>query len=359
MLTIHGRKKATKAMKAGTVVHQKLEDQVFTTVVVSTATREDAWGLKIWNTIQGLRTLESIGYTRELQVWGTIGGQLVNGIIDEVSFTCPDTELEAETEQMEKSSKYEPPADQMTISDFFKASDGKSIADATRSKRRALSHKAYICDVKTRSISMLPKGAAFRPTKMQLMLYHHLLSNLATNQVDISLLLDRFKLDGNLPFSDAFVAQISSLNDGDVFNSASEGGSVSSSQDSMTVLLENNSLSALWALMISHFQRVLPYGKDSIGKILKAEYRTRDTGDVLGSTTFPMDETLLGLYLDREMQWWKGQREAVGVVIEEAYKCKSCEYAEICEWRLARVDEATETSRRRKRELKSIKKSEI
>lgn len=360
MLKIHGRKKATKEMKRGTVVHEKLEAEIYTTVKVYPETKEDAWGLRIWNVIQGLKTLQEIGHTRELHVWGIIDGELVNGIIDEISFTCPDTELEAEIDQNDQDNKgkVELPSDQMTISDFFKASDGQSLASATRVKRRAESTKAYICDVKTRSVASLPKGGAFRPTKMQLMLYHRLLANLATNKVDFSIILERFGLDGDVPLSDAFVAQIGNLNDGSLFSSSSES-SDPASQDSMSILLEHNSLNALWALMITYFQRILPEGKASIGNVLKAEYRSRQTGEIVGVTTFPMEEQLLSVYIEREMQWWKGEREAVGVVIEEAYKCQSCEYADICEWRLARVEEATKTSRGRKKSMGGIKKSEV
>jgi exonuclease V len=351
MLTIHGRRKATKEMKRGTVVHEQLEAEIYTTVKVNLQTKEDLWGLKIWNVIQGLRTLEDIGHTRELQVWGIVEGQLVNGIIDEISFICPDIELEGELEQRDRLGQIELPANQMTISDFFKATDGQSIAEATRSKRRAESNTVYICDVKTRSVPSLPKGGAFRPTKMQLMLYHRLLCDLATNKVDFSVIVDRFDLDGNASFSDDFIAQIGSLNDGVIFSTpdTSQGSLVASSQDSITMLLEHNSLNTLWKLMITQFQRILPDGKASIGNVLKAEYRSRETGDVMGIKTFPMDDKLVEDYIQKGMQWWKGQREAEGVVIEEAYKCQSCEYADNCEWRLARVKEATEKSRSRKK----------
>ena len=89
-LSKHGKKKRTPAMKQGTAVHKALEDEVHTTVQVSTTKREDSWGLRIWNIIQGLRTLRDTGRTREFEVWGTVGGELVNGVIDELSYTCPD-----------------------------------------------------------------------------------------------------------------------------------------------------------------------------------------------------------------------------------------------------------------------------
>src|SRR6187402_1522359 len=99
-LTKHGRKRRTPAMKEGTRVHRVLEEQVHTMVKIDITTREDAWGLRIWNVIQGLRTLRDTGQTRELEIWGTVDGLVVNGVIDELSYICPDTELEESLEKV-------------------------------------------------------------------------------------------------------------------------------------------------------------------------------------------------------------------------------------------------------------------
>jgi hypothetical protein len=80
-LSIHGRKIRTAAMKKGSVVHKELEDQIYTTVQVDITCKEEAWGLRIWNVIQGLKTLRETGQARELEVWGLVEGQIVNGVI--------------------------------------------------------------------------------------------------------------------------------------------------------------------------------------------------------------------------------------------------------------------------------------
>lgn len=349
-LTRHGRKRRTPAMKQGSIVHKELEDQVHTTVKVDITTKEDAWGLRIWNVIQGLRTLRDTGQTRELEIWGVVDGQVVNGVIDELSYICPDTALEDSLQTSSETSQPELAPDQSTISEFFKATGESSLAAATTIKRRAECNKVYICDVKTRLSHTLPSEGAFKPTKMQLMLYHSLLSSLAVNQVDFSVLTTRFDLDPLRPFSDSFIAQVGSLND-DFFYEP-ESTPVGSqeleewSQDSMTALLAHNSLSALWSLMISEFETVLPHGTASLGNILRAEYRKNDTGEIMGSKTFAMDAAVLESYINREMQWWRGEREPQGVVIEEAFKCRSCEFADDCEWRLRKIEEATQKVRK-------------
>jgi exonuclease V len=187
-LTKHGKKRRTPAMQQGTEVHERLERQVYTTVKVDVATKEDAWGLRIWNVIQGLRTLRETGLTREMELWGVIDGFVVNGVIDELSYICPDEAKSLETAPPE----IKLPADQTSLSNFFKVAGGTSIAEATRSKRRFSAQKVYIADVKTRGTRTLPSASAFRPTKIQLMLYHRLLAALATNTVDFSVLTTRY-----------------------------------------------------------------------------------------------------------------------------------------------------------------------
>ncbi|TGO23917.1 hypothetical protein BPAE_0117g00120 [Botrytis paeoniae] len=367
-LTKLGRRKQTPAMKQGSAVHKVLEDQVHRSVQIEIQTKEDAWGLRIWNVIQGLRTLRETGQTRELEIWGTIDGLVVNGVIDELSYICPDVEMEVsllgKTEEKgqkkSKKKKKSPPADQVSISNFFKGMEGSSISEATRIKIRKQSNKVYICDVKTRGVRTLPNDAAFRPTRVQLMLYHHLLGNLATNSVDFSVLAARYGLDTSKVFSDAFIAQVGSMNEDDdgIYQDALEeqdDSAPSSSQDSMSVLLAHNNLNALWFVMISEFQITFPDGAGSLGRILKTEYRSRDDGEIVGIKTIPMDNEELSSYLEEELRWWKGEREAKGVQLDEAFKCRSCDFAEGCEWRLQKVVEATEKARMmKKRGKKSI-----
>jgi exonuclease V len=344
-LSKHGRKRATKAMKAGTKVHKELEDQLYATVKVNIQTTEDAWGLRIWNVIQGLRTLRERGFTRELEVWGVIDGLPINGVIDEISHTCPDVELEAQKETSKPADTL--PRNQATISEYF-GTVGDDFKDAAEG-RPAETDKIYLCDVKTRSATGLPKGASFRPTQMQLMLYHHLLCDLATGKVDLRILADRYKLDIEQALSDSFIAQIGGLNEEFMDEATTSADGPGSSQDSLTLLLAHNSLRKLWDLMMEEFQHTLPHGRDSIGQVLKVEYRHSRTGAVVGAKTFGMDERLLRAYLDYELQWWKGQRAAVGVVEEEAFKCHSCEFADECTWRLAKVEEKRTKFRLRKK----------
>jgi exonuclease V len=275
--------------------------------------------------------------TRELQVWGVLDGQVVHGVIDELSTTCPDDDLQSELpSEIECKS---------TASDFKGQSSDKP-------------RKIYITDVKTRASRNLPSGAAFRPTVMQLMLYHHLLAGLAAGKVDAKQLFARYHLNSTAPFSDAFIAQLSSLTDNNCHGGPSPVASQTvsdsdstESADSLHTLLTNNSLDNLWSLMIMTFQRVLPHGAESVGETLQAEYRDAVDGTVHGRKTFLYNEEVLMHYVEDELRWWKGERGAVGVPIEEAYKCRMCVFADGCTWRQARVEEASANYRLKARSI--------
>ena len=343
-------------MKQGSAVHKVLEDEVHTTVAVELKSKEEAWGLRIWNVIQGLKTLQYTGMTRELEIWGVIDGLVVNGVIDELSYISPEPELE-EVEENRKIAKKMPAADQMTITDFLGPStlegNGTGMLNKLRSPMPEKSSKIYITDVKTRGTKSMPTAPSFRPTLMQLMLYHRILSDLATNKVNADVVFDRYELKPEVPFSDGFIIQIGSLNQDGILTPESslrtqENSAPSSSQDSMTVLLAHNSLRQLWTLMMQEFVRTFSAGAKSVGDVLKAEYRDPTDGAILGNKTFLYDDKVMQEYLDSEMRWWKGERPAEGVCVEEAYKCRTCDFFDECSWRRNKIEEATLKMRERK-----------
>ncbi|KAF3767556.1 hypothetical protein M406DRAFT_254965, partial [Cryphonectria parasitica EP155] len=326
-----GKKTRTTAMKEGSKVHQKLEDQVHTTVQVEIATKEDAFGLKIWNIVQGLRTLRDTGLTRELEVWGLVDGNVVNGLIDFLGYENPNPEFEQEWLSSQGS---QPGADddddsQKKITNFFPS-------DRAEEPQPRDTRKVYLTDVKTRGAKSVPKGAAIRPTKVQLYLYHRFLSDMASDKLDFLRVFRRYGLDVEAPFSDAFLAQIGELHDDLFYESNSVISSTSPpSPDSDTHdLLRYRTLRELVPLLRSELRLTFPAGADSIGSVVSVEYRLRgEEGSLIGTNILAVDNGVLDQYLEGYMQWWNGDRRASGVDVEEAYKCSYCEFAETCSWR--------------------------
>lgn len=314
-------------MRTGSKIHQKLEDEVHTTVQVQTQTKEDRFGLRIWNTISGLRSLRETGLTRELEVWGVIEGEVVIGVIDEISFECPDPVFEEQVELLKMQgsggtvplSKSQPSISQA----FAKASGVGNSADAWIESPRQ-DRQAYITDVKTRGVRTKPTGASLRPIWMQLMLYRKLLESLCLNTVDAETIFARYDLKPLESFTDVFLQEITDI------------GSENEAANFPNLL-------SLWSLLIMEMQLTIP--PFSLSSILRAEFRCSKTGDVIGSELTMYKTDVIEEYITEEMAWWRGKREAKGVEIEEAFKCRVCDFAEDCTWRQRKVDEAIEKSR--------------
>lgn len=355
-------------MTQGTQIHKTLEEQVHRVVTMDVKTKEDGWSLRLWNVIQGLRTLRKTGMTRELEVWGIIDGQVVNGVIDELSCICPDRSLEDLSRPVLINKNL--PAGQTRITDHLEpkpesASEGSRGVLRNNLRVSNEMSRIYLTDVKTRRSNTLPRGAAFRPTMMQLMLYHRLLSDSAEKRTDPAVFFDRYSLQANIPFSDALFAQLAAMNNENPDNVPSESlspskeasssftepelSSTTIAQDTTKVFLSHNSLEQLWTLMMDEIALTMPKGAASIGSVLQVEYRAQDDGNIIGSKTFLHNDNALQTYLEDGMSWWKGEREARGVCVEEAFKCGSCDFAEECDWRKTKIGEATQSYRARTR----------
>lgn len=333
-------------MKQGTKVHQDLEDEVHTTVRVEIASKEDGFGLRMWNLIQGLRTLRETGMTRELEVWGFADGNLVNGVIDGLSYENPDPEF---MEQLSQESEQ----NQSSITDYFP------------SKKQANIPQIYLTDVKTRGSMKAPNSPALlRPAKVQLFLYQRFLSEMAADKLDYLRIFRRYGLDPDEPFSDSFIAQIGSLHDELFFDmdSSPDGDYIPPSPTTTTFNTEadeaNRSTSApdfikyrtlreLLPLLVSELRQTFPHGADSVGRLLAVEYRYRGDGSLIDSQVFPMDDRALNLYLGNTIEWWRADRQPRGVQIEEAYKCRMCEFVGDCTWRSAMDEERLQSTRQR------------
>ncbi|KAF7509952.1 hypothetical protein GJ744_007266 [Endocarpon pusillum] len=385
-LSKHGKKRATPAMRQGTKVHKKLEDEVHTTVPVEITTKEDSWGLRIWNIIQGLRTLQETGKTRELEVWGVVDGEIVNGVIDELSYACPDpafAEQEAQRLAKGREAKDVLPENQTSMDDYLLSSSGgngktfsqlgtgiensiepPSISQPVNKRlqdRRLEDKKIYITDMKTRSVKSLPSALAARPTEIQLQLYHSMLNSLAQDKVPLSTFAQRYNFDPAVQFSDSFIAQVGSLNEQffDAISSQPQSDNTAtgasdipaSSQDSIDILLKHNTIQSLWRFMVSQFQETLllspipsssslpspPHSETDLptrlSPLLTASYIHSSTHTHLGNKSFTYSPSDLSTYISDEMAWWRGERKARGVEIQEVNaKCTRCEFLAECEW---------------------------
>ncbi|KAL9114034.1 MAG: hypothetical protein Q9227_001806 [Pyrenula ochraceoflavens] len=380
-LSKHGKKRRTPAMRQGSKIHQKLEDEVHVTVPVDVTTKEDSWGLRIWNIIQGLRSLRDTGVTRELEIWGLVDGEIVNGVIDELTYTCPNptAETDMEGKQPEEPGNKLLPG-QKTITDFLLSASGgqgKTMSDLQAQpepaapKRNSTEQRIYVIDTKTRGLKSLPTGSSLRPTHLQLHIYHHLLTQLGLGNLPLASIATRHNLDVTRPFTEAFIAQIGNLNEefSDAVSSQQPAEDSTSqqppisSQDSLDTLLAHNTLSALWSLMVSEFQQTLFTSSTSpftshISPLLTARYVSAADGSLIGNKSFAYEQQVLDWYLADEMQWWRGERKARGVEIHDTWKCRSCEFRDDCEWLQEKDQENVENVQRKRGRRKAVETPE-
>ncbi|KAL2193622.1 exonuclease V [Corynascus similis CBS 632.67] len=280
-----GKKTRTAAMKRGTKVHEELERELFKRLIIEVAKKEDNFGLKIWNMIQGLRVLRDQGYTREFEVWGMVEGNLVCGVIDGLSYDNPDEELQ----------------------DDVMSSRGNSQT-ITNSQPYELStpgeHGIYITDVKTRNSATPPPQSQVRVSLIQLFLYHRFISDMAADRLDYMRVFERYGLNPDEPFSDSFLAQIGAIHE-EVFTEAKvdtesaptlihdvdSGDDEDSSSDFVSApssplqrsstdrtnqpTLKYRTLRTLLPLLKHELALTFPRGASDLGKIVAVEYRYR------------------------------------------------------------------------------------
>lgn len=330
-------------MRDGSKLHQKLEDEVHETVHVEVATREDGFGLRLWNFIHGLRTLRETGLTRELEVWGTIDGNLVNGVIDHLSYESPNPDFEEQfsVERSDNTGK------QTKLTNFFVNNSPK--------KTQAIKKRVYLTDVKTRGSTAPVSRALVSPAKIQLMLYHRMLSDMAAGRLKFFNVLRRYGLDADEAFSDTFLAEMGGLHE-EMFDSSppsspcdpsSSASQPPPSSDRDAVEIKYQTLRELLVLVREEIGLTFPDGDKSMGNILCVQYVQRDSGETIHKHDFPVVPRSLDDYLQKYMQWWRGERKANGVDIEEAFKCRTCEFVDDCTWRQSMDDERVKKARDR------------
>ncbi|RIA85161.1 exonuclease V [Glomus cerebriforme] len=277
---IAGGRKETQAMKAGTEIHNELELQDHDIVSILTNTKEDSWGIKLYNLIFGLDSLLTSFKTRELPIFGFVSGLFVYGIIDQV-----------EMKQMGDTFEYE----------------------------------WVISDTKTRMKPFLPNQTNIPPSvKYQLMLYKKLFDELAEGVIDDIKIFQTLQLNPDLEFSNE-LANFIKINCEDFNEKEKEF---------------KPNLRNLIKVVINHFGKIW---KSS--NILEVSYKFQKDGRDLGSLYFEYDENQIENHLTKSTKYWKGDRKPEGVPIEEAWKCRNCEFADNCEWRLDKIKELEQKKR--------------
>ncbi|KAI0756402.1 exonuclease V [Daedaleopsis nitida] len=230
-----------RTVTRGRSVHKALEQEIQPEAVhVDITTAEERWALRIINMLNALQTLTEQGCCREMPVFGIVHNQLVTGIIDEiVREPLPASERPAtpeirpsrsspnkrsaprstpSTPSSSKKSRNEGHANQPQITTFFSPSVAPVHPDEVNTQQtlELPRYRLQLSDTKTRTRPSLPPDEDTFASRIQLMLYHRLLSNLlavgdpsiaSSSPLDFDLLWKRAGVNPSRKFSDGFLHQ--------------------------------------------------------------------------------------------------------------------------------------------------------
>ncbi|KAI0299774.1 exonuclease V [Russula brevipes] len=164
----------------GRSVHKELEREIpREEVIVSINSQEEYWAARLVNMLASLDILmqPAFGFCcREMPVFGIVQDQPIVGMIDEVLLKSIPTSVSGTPKRAEKRRR-DPSPSQSHLTDFF-ASPSQAEARESASPPRPMVHELSLIDTKTRRSASLPSDDDAFPSRMQLMLYRHLLSAL-------------------------------------------------------------------------------------------------------------------------------------------------------------------------------------
>ncbi|GAB1288861.1 Exonuclease V [Apodemus speciosus] len=162
-----------------------------------------------------------------------------------------------------------------------------------------------LAELKTRRRPVLPLAAQKKKDYFQVSLYKYIFDAMVQGKVTPASLIHHTKLCLDKPLGPS------------VLRHARQGGvSVKSLGDLMELVFLSLTLSDLPAI-----------------DTLKLEYIHQETATILGTETVAFEEKEVKSKVQHYAAYWMGHRDPQGVDVEEAWKCRTCDYVDICEWR--------------------------
>ena len=184
------------------------------------------------------------------------------------------------------------------------------------------SRELVLLDYKTRRSRSLPSEAQRKGTALQLMLYKCLLDRITCGITKSELLLKHLKLNSSGVLTRGPMEYISQCGLSSIFSSS---GSSSTEDTCLTFGRVANSIMSL----------VVGLGLPLVTSLV-VQYEHQESGEVLGVDHVEYDECWMEREVERNLKFWEGEEPAKGVEVEEAWKCNSCQFKDVCVWQLRR-----------------------
>lgn len=244
-------------------------------VKVESVTKEDRMAIQLINTYTQLAAIKAGTVEREVFVFGDPFNQgvLVRGVIDQLQFSPGNNEL-------------------------------------------------VLTDNKTRRTRSMPGPEQRRGTSLQLMLYKYLLDYMCLGITKSTLLYEHLQLNQDASLSRGPMDYIRDCGLGSLFCDTSNGGTGPELAQLKFGTVANCIMTRIAGLSLPLVDALI------------VQYEHQESEDVLGVDTVEYDEQWMKAQVENSLEFWGGERAARGADIEDAWKCSSCQFRDICVWRL-------------------------
>lgn len=267
-----------------------------------TKTPEDRWAVTLLDTYNQLSTVASGSLEREINVFGDLfdRGILLKGIIDQVQYSKETGEL--------------------TVLDF-----------------------------KTRRTNMMPSEAQKRGHALQLMLYKCMLDGLTTGITKMNLLAEHLNLNFKRELTGGVLEHIGRYGMRALFAKSKMTASVRVGENiqSSPVTVEGGDEFRVTLGDVAGKVSELIVGLNlPLVSSLMVQYVYQRTHEEIGVEVVEYDEPWARKAYENSLDFWLGKREPRGVDLEELWKCKSCQFKDVCVWRRQKVLEQSPVATR-------------
>ncbi|XP_062575022.1 exonuclease V-like [Saccostrea cucullata] len=166
-----------------------------------------------------------------------------------------------------------------------------------------------LLELKTRQSLSLPPKAQRKQHNFQVMLYKTLFDDLVKGQVSKDFMASSLRIDLFKELGDA----------------------IKEHAEKQFVVVKN--LSDLMDLIFHKIQTLT-----CINQIL-IEYVHQESKQTINHVEVQYDVSEISRLYKQYLEFWRGNREAMGVEIEEAWKCQRCDFNSVCDWRKKKAEE--------------------
>ena len=166
-----------------------------------------------------------------------------------------------------------------------------------------------ILELKTRTTKSVPSKAQKETHAIQVMIYKKLFDDLVKGKTDKAMLQRHLGVEMNKEFGEGVLQHLK-----------------------------------LQGLKANNLDMLLDYTYDRLKCVpcisqLLIEYCFQQDKSTIAIQDIVYDEDWIQKNFKYFVSYWKGNRDVVGVEIEDAWKCQRCDFADVCEWRERKAKE--------------------